>query len=296
MIETRQLRYFLALAEEMHFGRAAERLGIAQPPLSHQIKKLECDLGVQLFRRTSRVVELTEAGSQLLPEARMIVERVDAFSAVAQQYSQGIGGRLHVGAVSPALDTFLPPLIMEMRSAYPNVRLTIREMRTSEQLYRLDTGQLDIGFIRHFRQDLKQYEARLLRRDAYVLAVHREHPLAKRKQIRLSSLDQAPMIMAPRDLRPELHDSIIACLRHAGANVHIVQEAPSKRTELALVAAGIGHALVPKSYQECFPRADVSYVSLRGDLPEIEMLAVWDPERISPARDLLVSKLPGLNQ
>ncbi|MEQ8836535.1 MAG: LysR family transcriptional regulator, partial [Lacipirellulaceae bacterium] len=196
MTETRQLRYFLTLADELHFGRAAQRLGIAQPPLSHQIKKLELELGVQLFRRTSRVVELTEAGRLLLPEARMILERVGAFGSIASQYSAGILGPLHVGAVSPALDTFLPSLIMAMRSAYPNVQLTIREMRTSEQLDRLNTGQLDIGFIRHYRQDLKLYESRLLRRDAYVLAVHCEHPLASRKRIRLSDLDKAPMIMS----------------------------------------------------------------------------------------------------
>ncbi|XZE56889.1 LysR family transcriptional regulator [Planctomycetaceae bacterium SH139] len=294
MLETRQLRYFLTVAETLHFGQAAERLGIAQPPLSKQIRNMESQLGVQLFRRTSRVVELTAAGEQLIPEARLILELIDSFAVTAGQYGQGVLGQLHVGAVSPALDTFLPPIIQQMRTDHPEVQVTLHEQRTAEQLRRLETGQLDIGFIRHYRHDLDGLQSKLIQREPYVLAVCAKHPLAGKKQIHLSELDEAPMIMAPRELRRELHDDIFACLQRAGANIQIIQEATSKRTELALVAAGIGHALVPQSYQVCFPRSDVRYRPLKGELPMIEMLAVWNSQRVSPSCGLLIDKLPEL--
>ena len=290
-MDTRQLRYFVSLAEELHFGRAAKRLGIAQPPLSQQIKKLEQDLGVKLFERTSRRVELTAAGSSLLEEARLILERIEAAREQARRLSSGISGSLNLGAVSPALDTFLPALIQKFLKEHPQIRISLYELRSQEQLEWLRSGRLDVGFVRLSDDDLAGLSHRVILRQSYCLALPKTHPLARRKVVPLPALDGARMIMAPRRHRPQLHDRILACFQIAGANVNIVQEASSKRTEIALVAAGIGLALVPEAYADVFRRSGVVYRPISGSLPAIEMAAIWRMDRLSPLCARLLSQL-----
>jgi DNA-binding transcriptional LysR family regulator len=281
-METRQLRYFVQVAEELHFGRAAQSLGIAQPPLSQQIMKLEEELGVKLFQRTSRRVELTAAGKSLLEEARLILARIEAAREMARQVSEGISGSLNVGAVGPALDTFLPEWTRRLLTANPQVRVTLHELRSDQQIEWLTGGRLDIGFLRLYDHDLRGLSHRTILKQSYVLALPTRHPLTRRKSIPLAALHQVEMIMAPRRNRPSLHDRILTCLQAAGASIQIVQEASSKRTEIALVAAGIGAALVPEAYVHVFKRPGVVYRPLVGDLPPIEMVAVWPHDRITP--------------
>lgn len=197
-MEFRQLKYFIAVAEELHFGRAAEKLGIAQPPLSQQIQKLESDLGTRLFDRTSRRVSLTASGSSLLVEARYLLQRAESLQESLKHVEAGFAGHLDIGAVSPAIDTFLPALIQKFLSDHKNTRVTLHEVRSHEQIKWIQNGKLDIGFIRLFEQNLSGMKHCVVQKEQYVLAVPSSHELSRRKSISLSHLDQVPMVMAPR--------------------------------------------------------------------------------------------------
>ena len=277
----KQLQYFVVVAEELHFGRAAERLGLAQPPLSQQIQKLEESLGVTLLNRSSRRVELTDAGAMLLEEARLISQRLESVRRLIQQQADRFAGSIDIGAVTPVLDTFLPGLVHKFTAKHAGVRVSLHEKRSSEQIEAVRARLLDLGFIRRFEQDLRDLETLLVRSESYVLAVPKNHALSKRKMIPLTALRGAPMIMAPRKLRPGLHDRLVACFQEAGFSPHIVQEAPSKRTEVSLVAAGIGVALVPESYSQSYRRDGVVYRQIRGGLPTIDIVAIWKADQMS---------------
>lgn len=279
----KQLQYFVAVAEELHFGRAAERLGIAQPPLSQQIQKLEVSLGATLFNRTSRRVELTEAGGMLLEEARIIAQRIESLRRAVRQRAGSFAGSIDIGAVTPVLDTFLPELIHKFTAKHQGVRVSLHEKRSSEQIAAVRAGLLDLGFIRLFEQDLSDLETLLVRRESYVLALPKSHVLAKRKTIPLEALRDAPLIMAPRQARPALHDRLVSCFQDAGFSPTIVQEAPSKRTEVSLVAAGIGVALIPQSYSQLYHRDGVVYRPIKGTLPTIEIVAIWKTDAANSA-------------
>ncbi|MBA4104162.1 MAG: LysR family transcriptional regulator [Pirellula sp.] len=271
----KQLQYFVVVAEELHFGRAAERLGMAQPPLSQQIQKLEESLGATLFHRTSRRVELTDAGMMLLNEARVISQRIESLRRAVKQRDGSFAGSIDIAAVTPVLDTFLPELIHRFTAKYPGIRVSLYEKRSSDQIQAVCAGLLDLGFIRLFEQDLSDLEMLLVRRESYVLAIPKNHALAKRKTIPLEALQEVPLIMAPRKARPALHDRLVSCFQDAGFSPTIVQEAPSKRTEVSLVAAGIGVALIPESYSRLYHRDGVIYRRIKGELPQIEIAAIW---------------------
>ena len=279
----KQLRYFIVVAEELHFGHAAERLGLAQPPLSQQIQKLEQSLGVKLLLRTSRRVELTDAGAVLLEEARLISQRVESVCRVLQQPGNKFVGSIDIGAVTPVLDTFLPELVHKFTTKHEGVRVSLHEKRSAEQIDAVRARLLDLGFLRRFEQDLHDLQTLLVRCESYVLAVPKKHVLAKRKTILLSALRDVPLIMAPRKLRPALHDRLVACFQTAGFSPNIVQEAPSKRTEVSLVAAGIGVALIPESYSRLYHRNGVAYRQIKGELPTIEIVAIWNADNASAA-------------
>jgi DNA-binding transcriptional LysR family regulator len=283
MMTLKQLHYFIVVAEELHFGHAAERLGLAQPPLSQQIQKLEESLGVKLLLRTSRRVELTDAGAVLLEEARLISQRIESVRRVLQQPGNKFVGSIDIGAVTPVLDTFLPELVHNFTAKHEGVRVSLYEKRSAEQIEAVRARLLDLGFIRRFEQDLHDLQTLLVRRESYVLALPKKHELAKRKTIPLAALRDVPLIMAPRKMRPGLHDRLVACFQVAGFSPNIVQEAPSKRTEVALVAAGIGVALVPDSYSQLYHRNGVVYRQIKGELPTIEIAAIWKADNVSAA-------------
>ena len=188
-MDTRQLRYFVCVAEELHFGRAAERLGMAQPPLSQQIRKLEEDLGATLFHRTSRSVSLTQTGQTLLTEARGILGQISSARELVTRHSEGYVGRLNLGATGPALDTFLPPILQRFRSSYPDTTISLHEQRSDEQLQGLRDGRLDIGFLRLFDHDLCGLSSKIVFRDQYALALPASHPLTAKRTVSLKSLD-----------------------------------------------------------------------------------------------------------
>jgi len=251
-MELRHLRYFIAVAEEGHVTRAAERLGMQQPPLSQRIRALERELDVQLFRRKSRGVELTDAGSTLLAEARAILARVDHAFAVTKRTARGEQGRIAVGFTSSApFHPFVPRVIRAYRDAFPLVALTLEEGGTIELIDDLRDERIDVAFVRTAIADQEGLMVSALLQEAMMLALPRAHLLARRtnKAVSLKALAEETFIVYRRHNGPGLYDAILSACHAAGFSPRVGQEAPRIVSTLNLVAAGLGISLVPESLQ-----------------------------------------------
>jgi DNA-binding transcriptional LysR family regulator len=250
-MELRHLRYFIAVAEEGHVTRAAERLGMQQPPLSQQIRALERELDVQLFRRRPRGVELTDAGSTLLNEARAILAHIDHASAAAKRTARGEQGRIAVGFTSSTpFHPFVPRLIRSYRDAFPLVALTLEEGGTMDLVDDLRDERIDVAFVRTAITDLEGLVVSPLLKEAMVLALPRAHRLARHtKAVSLKALSKETFIVYRRHNGPGLYDAILSACNASGFSPHIGQEAPRIVSTLNLVAAGLGISLVPESLQ-----------------------------------------------
>nr|WP_319492283.1 LysR substrate-binding domain-containing protein [uncultured Desulfobacter sp.] len=281
-MELRQLRYFTAVAEELHFGRAAKRMNISQPPLSMQIRNLENELGTRLFNRTSRQVELTTAGEVFLVQVEQILAALDGAVESAKQAGQGNIGRLSVGFIGPAMDAFLPEIIRGFQSRYSGIRLSLTESGTSRQIEDLYAGRIQVGFVRLYRHKPDGLTAQIIRQEQYVLAVPSDHPFARQKKVALSQLKNEPFIMYPRSVQPQLYDTMMACFKNSGFTPNIVQEARTKHTTIALVAAGLGAAVVPSS-SKVIGRCGVFFLDIDASLPHIEISMIWRQKDKNPA-------------
>jgi len=253
-MELRHLRYFIAVAEESHITRAAERLGIQQPPLSQQIRALERELGVALFHRRPRGVELTDAGRALFADARTILTLVDRAVATVRQTAQGKRGRIAVGFTSSApFHPFVPRVIRAFREACPAVSLTLEENGTADLVHALRTERIDAAFIRSPIADAPDLIVRPLLAEEMVVAFPVRHRLAARRGGRagtalpLRALAAETFILYRRPSGPGLYDAIISACRRAGFSPNIGQEAPLIVSTLNLVAAGLGVSIVPAS-------------------------------------------------
>lgn len=251
-MELRHLRYFVAVAEEGHVTRAAERLGIQQPPLSQQIRALETELEVQLFRRKPRGVELTQAGETLLAEARGILDGVEHAAAAARRTGRGEAGRIGLGFTSSAsFHPFVPRVIREFREASPLVALSLEEAGTGELVDGLRAERIDAAFVRSPIGAAADLAVHSLLKEGMVAALPAGHPLAGATRIRLplAALEPETFILYRRPLGPGLYDAIIAACQRAGYSPRIGQEAPRMLATLSLVAAGLGVTLIPASMQ-----------------------------------------------
>lgn len=273
MIELRHLRYFIAVAEELHFGRAAERLHMAQPPLSQQIKQLEDQLGFQLFYRTKRSVQLTEAGQAFLQESRKLFDQLGQAIEIGRQVSRGEKGQLVIGFISSAAYNVLPATLRSFRSQVPDVRLELHELPTNEQLEGLRDGKIDVGFLRPPVED-KALNLITVVREPMVVALPENHPFAGQAQIVASSLANEDFILFPRLQSPRAYDQIISLCQQAGFSPNVVQEALQMQTIVSLVAGGIGVAIVPVSLQN-MQRMGVVYKPLEGPAPCVEVAVAW---------------------
>jgi DNA-binding transcriptional LysR family regulator len=250
-MDLRHLRYFVAVAEEGHMTRAAERLGIQQPPLSQQIRALESELQVQLFRRKARGVELTQPGQALLAEAHAILQQVEHAVAAARRTARGEAGRVGLGFTSSAsFHPLVPRLIREYREAHPLVGLTLEESGTGELVDALRAERLDAAFVRSPIGSAPGIAVHAVLEEAMVAALPAAHALAARgaaKALALEALAVETFILYRRPLGPGLYDAIIAACQRAGFSPTIGQEAPRMLATLSLVAAGLGVTLVPAS-------------------------------------------------
>jgi len=253
-MELRHLRYFMAVAEEKHVTRAAERLGMQQPPLSQQIRALERELDVQLFRRLPRGVEPTAAGLAFFADARAILAQIDQAVATAKRTARGEQGRIAVGFTSSApFNPFVPRVIRAYREAFPLVALTLEEGGTTELIEALRNERIDAAFIRAPLADQAGLVVRSLLEEPMVLALPRGHALARKKSaskaLPLTALAGETFVIYRRPSGPGLHDAIVSACNAAGFSPRIGQEAPRIGSTLNLVAAGLGISLVPESLQ-----------------------------------------------
>jgi DNA-binding transcriptional LysR family regulator len=243
-IELRHLRYFLAVAETLHFSKAAERLGIAQPPLSQQIKRLEQLLGHRLFDRTTRGVKLTLAGQLLAERARSTIEKVHDDLAQVRRLGRGEEGTLTVGFSGSVMFTDLPVAIESYRRRYPKVELRLRELVTSAQIPALLDGTLDLAFMRD-GEAAEGIQMTTLMKERYVAVLPQAHGLARKNSLRVRDLQKEPFVFFARRMGPLAFDRTIGCCERNGFRPNIVQDAPQWPTLVRLVAAGLGVSLAP---------------------------------------------------
>ena len=273
-LDFRRMRYFVAVAEELSFSRAAQLLHIAQPPLSAQIKQLEDDLRVQLFERTRRGVRLTAAGQVLLVEARRIFIQLEQTARIVERVGSGEVGRLNLGFVPSASNEVLPPLLHHFRSNFPDVELFLEEMTPDEIVKRLQNTQIDVGFF-YLPFEEPNLDFRAVSRESLIVALPESHPLADQPLIELRALASEPFILPMRYKMPGLYGQVLALCRQAGFTPRAVQkDVWLIQTIVGLVAGGIGVALVPSSICN-FRRRGVVYRPVRDLASIVEMGVIW---------------------
>ena len=244
-MELKQLRYFIAVAEEGHFGRAAEKLHRSQPPVSMQIIKLEDELGVKLFDRNTRTVKLTDAGEVFLGKARAILLATEKAKASVGSASLGLQGNLKVGFVSSAALSLLPLVLKKYKERYPEVQLTLRELTTSEQHVALKKGDIRVGLV---RSSLASAEIDItpVVSEGYLVALPEKHPLAKKYILEINDLANEAIIGSPRALMPSFVDGLVELFTAADLEPNFTQEAVHLQTMVSLVAAEMGVAILPE--------------------------------------------------
>lgn len=283
-VELRHLRYFVAVAEELSFTRAAARLHMAQPPLSTQIRRLEQELGVALFDRSRRTIAITPAGELLLDEARRLLVQVDQALAAVQRAGTGETGRLTIGFVPSASNATLPGQLRAFRSRHPGVELFLREMPPDELVAALHGGGVDVCFLYLPFAD-PAFAARTVLREPLLAALPEDHPLAtaRRGPLRMAELRGEPFVLPARHRMPGLNARVLDACRAAGFEPEAVQkDVWLTQTMLGLVAAGIGVALVPAS-AENLNRAGVAFRPVRDAGAPVELGAFWRRDDDAPA-------------
>ncbi|WP_326837409.1 LysR substrate-binding domain-containing protein [Amycolatopsis rhabdoformis] len=279
--ELRLLRYFVTVAEERHFGRAAERLHIAQPPLSQQIRKLEYQLGVELIDRSRRPIELTDAGEALFAEARLALVHSERAFAAARRAATGHLGHVRIGALQAAVNGMLSFVMREHRREYPDVKLDVAELDTREQTTQLVEHKLDIGFLRG-PIDEPALTVETLIEDSLAAVVPDEHPLGNRDLIDPASLVHEPLILWTRAAGATMFADVVELFRSHNLQLPVAEESARVQTILALVAAGTGIALLPTSFVN-LGRHGVRFIPLQEPLPYRPLSLAWRTGNQSPS-------------
>jgi DNA-binding transcriptional LysR family regulator len=269
LVELRHLRYLVAVAEELHFGRAAIRLNISQPPLSQQIRQLEEELGVRLFQRTKREVRLTAAGKRVVSEAHQVLGQIDHFARVAAQAGEGEIGHLSVG-VPVGMNEILVDALMHLGRRYPGIRIELQYMTTGLQIEALREGRIHVGFL-----NLPVQEPGLIletvRSEPLCVAIPKGHAFARYQKVAISELKGQRVIIFPRRVAPGLHDAIIGMCRNAGFNLNAVHETDNVFAALTLVGAELGIAFCTPSIRRLWP--DILCRPLRNSVPVEQAVA-----------------------
>jgi DNA-binding transcriptional LysR family regulator len=272
-MELRHLRYFIAVAEELHFGRAASRLLIVQPSLSQQIRQLEEELGFPLLRRTKRSVQLTDAGTVFLAAARQILRQVQEAKRAALRAYRGEVGRLVVGYISTSTYDLLPMMLRAYRERFPDVEVALRELTTPAQVRALEDDEIQVGLLRlPISSALVNVE--VARREPIVCVLPEEHPLARRERIAMPLLAHEPFVLQSRQLGGGYYVQLMKLCLAAGFSPNVVQEVTETYTIVGLVAAGIGVSLVPQSIRNMRSEGIV-YRELEGAATMTEIALAW---------------------
>lgn len=269
----RHLRCFVAVAEELHFGRAAQRLHLSQPPVSLAIKELEAELGQRLFERSSRRIALTPAGEEALADARATLARAEAMRQRAQERARGQGGRLAIGFISLAAYSYLPDVLRRFSAAFPQVTLQLHESTTDQLLAEVASGALDVGCVFASPPLPPGLGYQATNRDPLIVALPEGHPLAALSRVPLERLAGEQFLSFERHQGPTMFDTLVStCLRH-GFSPRLFP-ARQMHTIVSLVSGGIGVALVPACLQ-VLHRQGVVYRPLRGERASVETGVVW---------------------
>jgi DNA-binding transcriptional LysR family regulator len=274
-MELRHLQYFLVVAEELHFGHAAARLHITQPPLSQQIRQLEDELGVVLFQRTKRRVQLTDAGRAFQEAARQLLEQAEQAVRMAQRTHRGEIGSLTVGFVGSAMAGRFSDILLEFRARFPDVELTLLELTTSQQVEALRQRRIDVGILRPFHPFREAgFELETLYRESFVVVLPKVHPLAAKRCISLRDLAHEKVVMVPAYLEPGVEDDIVAFCQRVGCYPQRLPGATQMLTVIGLVAAGMGLSLVPESMRAVQWKGIV-YRPVEEATPLADLTALW---------------------
>ena len=272
MVDVRQLRYFAAVAEELHFGRAAQRLNISQPPLSVQVRSLEKELGVQLLTRTSQRVELTEAGRIVLRDAYRILEQVEQLKSNARRASAEAPVKLRIGVIATLLDGVLPDIIKAFTRDHTDIELTLHEADSEEGISLVERGELDAALVRPDRAG--KFQMVEVSEDHFVAAVPKGHALAKSREIRLDALKGERLIVHRQRRSPKPYESIMRACREVGFTPDLAIQSPTARSQLAAVRSGLGIALVP-SFLKDSAVPDIVFRPLRPPIPLGGIVLMW---------------------
>jgi len=278
-IELRHLRYFLAVADELHFGRAAGRIGIAQPALSQQIRRLESEVGAELFHRSTREVRLSAAGDALRPHALRALDDVARGADAAVRASRGEIGSLTVGFIETASSAFVPAAVRRFRADRPGATLTLRELSVDAQIEGLRSGNLDVAIVRP-PIDSADLLVEVVGEEGLLVAVPAGHPLARRQRLSARDLLEEPLVALSRETVPGLYDQVISLFGERGGAARVTQEATSIQAVLGLVAAELGVALLPASVRS-LNRDGVAFVTLAPS-PRSTMLMICRRDDSSP--------------
>ncbi len=289
--ELRHLRSFLAVAEELHFGRAALRLGIAQPPLSQQIQQLEERIGARLFERTQRKVELSDAGRVLVEEARRILSAVDNAAVAVRRAARGETGQLRIAFAATVMFHALPRIVRAFREQFPGVYLDLREMASGAQLAALRAGDLDIGFVREPLPD-SDLEIEVVLREPLMITVEGSHRLAKKKRASVADLKDEPFVLFPSEIAPGLYFQVMRLCGDAGFSPRVVEVSRELYTTVSLVAAGVGVSILPASVERLgWP--NVRYLAVPARHGTTRVAAAWRRDRKSPAIEAFLAVARG---
>lgn len=250
------------MAKELHFTRAAEKIGIAQPALSQQIKLLEEELGAKLLERSKRKVHLTVAGEVFLKEAEKLLNQSAYAQSLVKRSLQGQVGELKIGFVEAALWKTLPQMIKQFRKKYPDVLLTLKKLNTDNQLYALENKEIDIGFIGLPIDDNTKYAKKCMRNDSLLVAMYEEHPLGAKTKIEITDILHESFIVISRKKSVYYYDRLVNVFLKEGNHLSVAQEVDNFQTMLSLVSSGLGIALVPESVQ--YLRGDILYRKVEG--------------------------------
>lgn len=279
-MELRHLRYFITVAEELNFSRAAERLHMAQPPLSQQIRALELELNVQLFERNKRPLQLTHAGQAFLKQAQLVLTQVEQATLIAQQANRGEVGHLAIGFNSTVTQSVLPDILNVFQTRFPQVQLSLCELDSQTQIQQLDDRTIDCGFLNAPIPSNGDLNFLSVLKEPLIVAIHQAHPLRSHRKIPLRALSQEPFILPPSHLGQGFYHQVLNLCQDNGFIPTVVQQARWLQTALGLVAGKIGVALVPASMQN-LQRVGVVYKEIQPTF-EIETLAVWRSHNPSP--------------
>jgi DNA-binding transcriptional LysR family regulator len=294
-VDLHQLRCFLATAEELHFGRAAQRLGILPSSLSRQVRLLEEDLGTSLLARTTRNVGLTREGTVLLEEARDLLAKADDLAARMRRSARSKSAFIRVGAIDSAAAGLIPSLLCDFRKLRPDVVVQLVEDKTARLLPRLLSGRLDLAFVRPPDNPEKRLETLFLFHETVMVAVPITHRAARRRRLSIEDLVDEPLIIPARRSRPHSHDLTVKAFTDAGLRAHVGQVADEKQTIVNLVAAGLGVAIVPRWTSRMAPRG-VRFIPLRtpaGSQSMLPLAAMWIRGARDETRDQMIALIEG---